>query len=1397
MPNNSTLSILNNYITNSVVYSPDGRFVLNMNNTAYIRDCIFSDVDLYGKIECRNTDFYGEIILNGEMYNEYSTSTVNIVGNITNNGSIHDYASYYLNLNVSGDIINNGIWSNQFTYLTGTGNHNLSQNGDAEFSGDEFIVEEGSGLITLLSNFDFISTEINLNGTTLELDNSKNGSISIRSDYIKNGNIIANNNEIRLSETAFIQDMIIENAVLRGIVEIKGDNNEFSGNTILTDTLQNDYSSYTLSIYDDFTNNGLIYSYATNFYINMYGNIVNNGEIINSSGGLYFDIYGNIVNNGVWNSNEIELKGESDQNISCLNENEFEVDDFIDQQSIGLINALTDLYFIECNFNLNNDTLLMPNNSTLSILNNYITNSIVYSPDGRFALNMNNSAFVQDCVISDVDLYGIIECRNTDFYGEIILNGEMYNEYSTHTVNIDGNITNNGSIHDYAYYLNLNVSGDIINNGIWSNQFTYLTGTGNHNLSQNGDAEFSGDEFIVEEGSGLITLLSNFDFISTEINLNGTTLELDNSKNGSISIRSDYIKNGNIIANNNEIRLSETAFIQDMIIENAVLRGIVEIKGDNNEFSGNTILTDTLQNDYSSYTLSIYDDFTNNGLIYSYATNFYIDMYGDIVNNAVIGNSSGALYFDIYGDIVNNGVWNSDDIELRGESDQNISCLNESIFDVDDFSDEQAEGLIIALSDLNFIECNFNLNNDTLLMPNNSTLSILNNYITNSIVYSPDGRFALNMNNSAFVQDCVISDVDLYGIIECKNTDFYGEIILNGEMYNEYSTYTVNIVGNITNNGSIHDYAYNLNLNVSGDIINNGEWDNYQTLLDGTDNQHVYLINANEITGQFRLLSDIQVSPFQWYLNGEPITNLLPFSGWNTNTLIFNNAVSEWLGVYYCSTGGGASRNIIIETESPIADFIADVTSGYNPLEVYFEDLSPQSYSEIIEWSWDFGDGKTSSLQNPTNLYENYGTYTVSLTVTDVNELTDTETKIDYINVSLSGGQIIELIAGYSFVSTRIIPENADFLVICDDILPNLDFVRNTAGDMLRKIGPMWINSIGNWITTEGYLFRMNDADELIILGDVINPQTPIPLIDGYQLISYLPENPIDALTAFTDVLDNLDFVRNSSGDMLRKIGPNWINGIGDMNSGEGYLVRMLDSDELIYPVSGEKFAGIADTETEYFKFEGGNAADQVYTIYVDGLQIGDEVAAFDGDKMIGSVKIISQNAFDNDLAVFNTVNSGQGYQAGNPIQLKVWDSFTQKTSVAELSMIDPYYEAYMQKVYPNEDGLYSVVKISKSLIGMENIDNEISIYPNPSNGIITIENLTGLSLEITDLRGRIFFQSKIINQTKQSKRHEVSPYGPVWESKMKIDLSDIESGIYLVRIIGKNFNKVEKIVIQ
>ena len=80
---------------------------------------------------------------------------------------------------------------------------------------------------------------------------------------------------------------------------------------------------------------------------------------------------------------------------------------------------------------------------------------------------------------------------------------------------------------------------------------------------------------------------------------------------------------------------------------------------------------------------------------------------------------------------------------------------------------------------------------------------------------------------------------------------------------------------------------------------------------------------------------------------------------------------------------------------APVADFVGNPTSGNAPLTVNFTD---QSSNSPTAWSWTFGDGNTSTAQNPSHDYA-AGTYTVSLEATNAGG-SDTETKTDYIDVT-------------------------------------------------------------------------------------------------------------------------------------------------------------------------------------------------------------------------------------------------------------------------------------------------------------------------------------------------------------------------------------------------------------
>ena len=83
-----------------------------------------------------------------------------------------------------------------------------------------------------------------------------------------------------------------------------------------------------------------------------------------------------------------------------------------------------------------------------------------------------------------------------------------------------------------------------------------------------------------------------------------------------------------------------------------------------------------------------------------------------------------------------------------------------------------------------------------------------------------------------------------------------------------------------------------------------------------------------------------------------------------------------------------------IGTPAVFAAFSASSTSGEIPLTVQFSDSSTGSPDS---WDWDFGDGETSTEQNPQHVYDEVGTYTVSLAVSGPAG-SDTLVKNDYIH---------------------------------------------------------------------------------------------------------------------------------------------------------------------------------------------------------------------------------------------------------------------------------------------------------------------------------------------------------------------------------------------------------------
>lgn len=398
---------------------------------------------------------------------------------------------------------------------------------------------------------------------------------------------------------------------------------------------------------------------------------------------------------------------------------------------------------------------------------------------------------------------------------------------------------------------------------------------------------------------------------------------------------------------------------------------------------------------------------SSNGIL----TNSGGNVYGKLLNNGVV-NVPSTTYFNVFGDIENNGSFDTEILSLKentsGPSPDTHTISGDSLIRIKYFTPDSGI-VMIAGSDiklqtnLKLYYSSFNLGSYNLYLSNSS----INNKFS-LVTYHANENKIIFTTGKLYLEDAsVLNRVSIQGNVEVNNDDnrlrshvlIWGDVDVKGALRidNYYNSDT--IFGKFTNYGTV-DFSSDQNVVYFFDNVENkGVWNDGEVHLAGNNNQNFNFVSDKKPYKTKVKMHVHSAGPYKWFKDGQEISTTAD------SVLTINAQYSSNWGTYYCEANGTQSREFIIgeSTNTLTAAFSADKTSGTAPLTVQFTD---QSTGSPASWSWDFGDGATSTDQNPAHTYAAAGDYTVALTVSDGTN-SNTETKSNYITVSSSSGSVL------------------------------------------------------------------------------------------------------------------------------------------------------------------------------------------------------------------------------------------------------------------------------------------------------------------------------------------------------------------------------------------------------
>ena len=277
--------------------------------------------------------------------------------------------------------------------------------------------------------------------------------------------------------------------------------------------------------------------------------------------------------------------------------------------------------------------------------------------------------------------------------------------------------------------------------------------------------------------------------------------------------------------------------------------------------------------------------------------------------------------------------------------------------------------------------------------------------------------------------------------------------------------------------------------------------------------------------------------------------------------------------------------------------------------------------------------------------------------------------------------------------------------------------------------GPnLWLGSLFTTTYETMYQLRSNTTDSLTLIGSQVDPTTPIPVTRGWNWIGYLPGQSLTVNQALSSLspLDG-DVVKGQLAFAQYVAGTGWIGNLDFMSPTRGYLLRMSNADNLIYPEPGSGATRIGgrsrpaptvvhSTNESHWTVRPQDFEHNMNMIVVvhdslndNVLSVGDEVGVLVDGEVRGADQVIYVAELDAHL-IFLTVYANVD---GEPLEFRFYDESTGE----EHELTDGYNFVINQVIGEpnNPTPLHLNTVVTTSTTNTPGNTGFFELYPNPT----------------------------------------------------------------------------------